>query len=191
MRHICCFIAEIWLQKESSKSISFGIKNSNVRDSRRQGNFWGPHGWRGSLELQNPREKALPKSWHYSRLQGSSTKWAGERMQCLLVINKSMKFQKSYCTGDVSTQSNNLKTKPLEQAPRVWSSIVCIGDCIIAMTVVTRLDKHNILKLKINLVIVSQRDLQLSSIHTKHVVFRGTLNGRYLTEDLRFGIEAA
>lgn len=88
-------------------------------------------------------------------------------------------------------QSNNLKTKPLEQAPRVWSSIVCIGDCIIAMTVVTRLDKHNILKLKINLVIVSQRDLQLSSIHTKRVVFRGTLNGRYLTEDLRFGIEAA
>lgn len=109
MRHVCCFIAEIWLQKESSTSISFGIKNSKVWDSRREGNFWGPHGWRGSLELQNPREKALPKSWHYSRLQGSSTKWSGDRMQCLLVINKSIKFQKSYCTGDVSTQSDNLK----------------------------------------------------------------------------------
>lgn len=59
------------------------------------------------------------------------------------------------------------------------------------MTADTRLDKHNVLKLKINLAIVSQRDLQLYLIHTKRVVFRGTLNGGYLTENPRFEIEAA
>lgn len=84
-----------------------------------------------------------------------------------------------------------IKTKQLEQAPRVPSSIVCIGAGIIAMTVVTGMDKHKVLKLKINLFVESQRDLQLYSIRTKHAVFWGQLNRGYLAEDWRFGIEAA
>lgn len=101
-----------------------------------------------------------------------------------------MKFQKSYCTGDVSTQSDNLKLSNSSRLPECDLQLVCIGDCIIAMSGDARLDKHNGLKLKINLAI-SQRELKLYLIHTKLVVFQGTLNGGYLTEDPRFEIEAA
>lgn len=37
--------------------------------------------------------------------------------------------------------------------------IVCMGDCIITMTVDIMMDKHKVLKLKINLFILSQRNL--------------------------------
>lgn len=60
-----------------------------------------------------------------------------------------------------------IKAEPLEQAPRAPSSIVCPGAGITTMTVVTEMDKHKVWKLKINLFIEPQRDVQLYSIHTE------------------------
>lgn len=46
-----------------------------------------------------------------------------------------------------------------------------MGDCIITMIAGTMMDKHEVLELRINLFISSERKLRLHSVHMQCAVF--------------------